>query len=154
FFAGFLRLGVFLVHVDPLIKADAVYVLGGARVNRALEALELYRAGYAPLIMMSNAAREAGELVLDQQGFHIPTDAARMRDPLPAQTGVPASAVAVIPDTADNTAAEAALIKPSAQRAGWRQLIVITDCATTRRAGYAFRRTFGSAMAIAVRCSR
>jgi uncharacterized SAM-binding protein YcdF (DUF218 family) len=151
---AFFRLGTFLVHVDPLTKADAIYVLGGSRIDRALEALELYRQGYAPRIVMSNAAREAGELLLDQQGIHVPTDAEIVRDTLVGRLGVPSEAVIVIPENVENTAAEADLIKPYSQQAGWHRLIVITDCATTRRAGFAFRRAFGSAMALTVRCSR
>ena len=151
---AFFRLGTFLVHVDPLTKADAVYVLGGARVNRALEALDLYREGYVSRIVMSNAARESGELLLDRQGVHVPTDGELMRDTLVGRLGVPADAVILIPDNVDNTAAEATLIRPVLERAGWHRLMVITDCATTRRARFAFRRAFGSAVAIAVRCSR
>ena len=151
---AFLRLGTLLVHVDPLTNADAVYVLGGSRVNRALEAVDLYRQGYAPRIVLSNAAREAGELALEQQGVHLPTDAELVHDMLLSRLGVPADAVIVIPNNVDNTAAEADQIKPFAQRGGWHRLIVITDCATTRRAGFAFRRAFGSSLAITVRCSR
>ena len=151
---AFFRLGTFLVHVDPLTPADAIYVLGGTRVNRALEALELYREGYAKRILMSNAAREAGELLLDRQGIHMPTDAETVHDLLIGRLGLPADAVTVIPNSVDNTAAEADLIKSYAERAGWHRLIVITDCATTRRASFAFRRVFGSSLTITVRCSR
>jgi uncharacterized SAM-binding protein YcdF (DUF218 family) len=151
---AFFRLGTFLVRVDPLTPADAIYVLGGTRVNRALEALELYRQGYAPRIVMSNAAREAGELLLDRQGIHMPTDAETVGELLVKRLGLPADAVIVIPDSVDNTAAEADLIKPYVQRGGWHRLIVITDCATTRRAGFAFHRAFATSLAITVRCSR
>jgi uncharacterized SAM-binding protein YcdF (DUF218 family) len=151
---AFFRLGTFLVHVDPLTQADAAYVLGGSRVDRALEALELYRQGHVPRIVMSNAAREAGEILLDRQGVHVPTDAEIVRDTLIGRLGVPADAVILIPDNVDNTAAEADLIKPYVARGGWHRLMVITGCATTRRAGFAFHRVFGSSLAITVRCSR
>ena len=42
------RLGAFLVVQDPLEKADAIFVLGGTRYERPLEAVELYNAGWAP----------------------------------------------------------------------------------------------------------
>jgi len=45
-----------LVRVDPLdsaMPADVVYVLGGSRVDRWLEAIEIYKAGGARRILIS-----------------------------------------------------------------------------------------------------
>jgi hypothetical protein len=44
--------GRFLQHEDPLQKSDAILVLAGARVERALEAVDLYKEGWAPLIIV------------------------------------------------------------------------------------------------------
>ena len=46
------RLGAWLVVEDPLEKADAIFVLGGTRYERPLEAVDLYKAGWAPRIML------------------------------------------------------------------------------------------------------
>ncbi|MEO8523069.1 MAG: YdcF family protein, partial [Acidobacteriota bacterium] len=40
--------GRYLVLEQPLEHADAIVVLAGARVERWLEAVDLYRAGWAP----------------------------------------------------------------------------------------------------------
>ncbi len=45
-------LGSWLVVQDPLAKADAIFVLGGTRFERPLEAVELYKAGWAPRIAL------------------------------------------------------------------------------------------------------
>ena len=51
---GFLPFaGRYLVYQDPLEKADAVIVLAGARVERWLEGVELYRGGWAPQVVIS-----------------------------------------------------------------------------------------------------
>ena len=56
--ATFLLAGIIVDHPDPLAPADAVYVLGGSRISRALEASELLAAGLAPRILISQGARK------------------------------------------------------------------------------------------------
>ncbi|MCI0527206.1 MAG: YdcF family protein [Nitrospira sp.] len=47
-------LGKYLVYEDPLQKADAIVVICGEFPFRILEALDIYQAGYAPLIVVSS----------------------------------------------------------------------------------------------------
>ena len=58
------RLGSLLVVEDPLAKADAIFVLGGTRYERPLEAVDLYKAGWAPRITLMRQISDYGELEL------------------------------------------------------------------------------------------
>ena len=142
------------MRIDPLEPADAIYVLGGSRASRALEAADLYHAGLAPRIVLSAGRAERAELVLAQRGIHVPTDEEMMRGILVNQLGVPESAVQLLPNRVDNTAEEATLIAGLARTAGWRRVIVLTMCAATRRAGIAFHRVLGNDVAVTIRCPR
>src|SRR6185437_7348532 len=53
--------GRVLQHEDPLSHADAIFVLAGTRAERWLEAVDLYREGYASTIVLSPGIVEPGE---------------------------------------------------------------------------------------------
>lgn len=149
-FALVLFAGVIVDRQDPLAPADAIYVLGGTRITRALEASELFHAGLAPRIVISNGGWEPAMTELAARGIHVTTEAESAREVLVDHLGVPAAAVELLPGSLDNTAAEARDVTDR----GWTRLIVITDCATTRRAGYAFRRIMGPRVTVMARCAR
>src|SRR5438552_17691088 len=56
----FFGVGSWLVVEDPLVKSKAIVVLSGSMPMRAVEAVRLYRAGYAPEIWLTRSA-EPGE---------------------------------------------------------------------------------------------
>src|SRR4051794_22699650 len=131
--------GRYLQHEDPLQKADVIFVLGGARGERWLEAYDLYRAGYAPRIMLSPERPEAAETLLRAQGIHFPSVPELQRNAL-VELGVPPSSVLSPAGPVDNTAQEAALLRQTVQTRGWTRAIVVTSKYHTRRSGFAFRR--------------
>lgn len=151
---GLWRVGHIVVHVDPLQHADAIYVLGGSRVERALEARDLYKAGWAPRIVISQGGRENAEVFLESQGIHVETEGEVARDALVDRLGVPASAVTVLDAPVDNTAQESAVIRPHVLQNHWTSLIAVCDCASTRRVGFALRRALPPGITVIVRCSR
>lgn len=152
--AAFLLLGRLVYKVDPLQHADLIYVLGGSKADRALEGYYLYRDGYAPRVLISAGGREEAEVALERQGIHVPSDAEVMRDILVTRLRMPATAVDVLPVSLDNTAQEADVIRDALSRRPLKRLIVVTDCASTRRAGFAFRRALGPAVTVISRCTR
>lgn len=155
--ATMLGAGRLLVRVDPVSvdqPADVIYVLGGSRVDRWLEAADLYREGAARHIVMSNGAPEAGAERLRAQGIVIPGDADIGRQVMVTQLGIPATAVEILIEQLDNTAHEAEAIASHAAARGWRSMIVITGRSTTRRAGYAFERVLGDRVEVIMRHSR
>ena len=52
--------GRFLVEADPLEHADAIVVLAGSYPDRILEAVALYREGWAPRIILCREPENAG----------------------------------------------------------------------------------------------
>ena len=150
----FLLAGLIIDHPDPLAPADVIYVLGGSRISRALEASDLYAAAMAPHIIISQGAQEPAETQLAARGIHVPTEGEVARDILVGRLNVPPTAVEVLPEIPDNTAQEAAMVLERVRASHWSRLIVITDCASTRRAAFIFRRTLGPDVAITARCAR
>jgi uncharacterized SAM-binding protein YcdF (DUF218 family) len=132
--------GRYLLREDPLDHSDAIFVLAGARVERWLEAVELFREGWAPQIVLSRGGYENADSLLRTMGLHYPDEAERARD-LMIQMHIPASAIVLLPGARDNTAQEAEGLHEMAT-SRWRKIIVVTSKYHTRRAGFAFRREF------------
>lgn len=131
--------GRYLQHEDALQKADAIFVLGGTRVERWLEAYDLYREGYAPLIVLSPERAEPAETLIRSRGVRFPSTPDLQHDAL-LQLGVPPSAIVARAGWVDNTAQEGNLLRTLVQSHGWSRLIVVTSKYHTRRAGFAVRR--------------
>ncbi len=150
----FLSAGRLVTREDPLEHADAIYVLGGTWATRSLEGADLIREGYSSHIVLSPAMRDVGEEVLAARGAPIPRPVDVQRQMLIDRMQIPAAAISILPGELDNTAQEGDAIKPVAAANHWRTLIVITDRAATRRAGYAMRRVLGPDVKIIMRASR
>ena len=146
--------GRFLHDVDPLVKADVIFVLAGARVERWLEAVDLYGEGWAPRIVLSAGPADHMEGTLRTRGISYPREGDLARIAVIA-SGVPSEAVAVLPDAVDNTAHEAAALRSALAGSPVRRIIVVTSPYHTRRAGFAFRRAFaGSGVDVRIRSTR
>lgn len=146
--------GRLVTHEDPLEKADAIYVLGGSWVERWLEATDLYRESYAPHVVISRGTISDGERELAKRGVPFPSPGELGRTTMIGPLNVPADAVELLATDVDNTAQEAAAIRAVAAERQWRRLIVITDRASTRRAGFAMRRVLGPDILVIMRAPR
>jgi uncharacterized SAM-binding protein YcdF (DUF218 family) len=133
--------GRFLAVNDSLERADAIFALAGARVERWMEAADLYREGWAPRIVLSPGRDEAAAKRLRQMGIRFPSEPELVREAL-IQLKVPADSIIVLPHDVDNTAQEAAAIRALVARERWKGLIVVTSPYHARRARLAFRREF------------
>jgi uncharacterized SAM-binding protein YcdF (DUF218 family) len=146
--------GRYLVHEQPLARADAIVVLSGSRVERWMEGVELYHEGWAPLVVLSPGRIEDAEIRLRASGVRFPADADLIRDAM-IQMRVPREAIAELPSPLDNTAQEAAAVHERAIAAGWRRVIVVTSKYHTRRTGFAFNRELeGTGIEVIVRGTR
>jgi uncharacterized SAM-binding protein YcdF (DUF218 family) len=146
--------GRYLQHEDPLQKVDAIFVLSGTRLERPLEAVDLYQSGYAPLIVLSPGRPEAAEAILRQRGIRYPSEADIARNAM-VQLGVPSSAVVATNGYVDNTAQEANLLREMVKAHGWRRVIIVTSKYHTRRSSFAFRRGLdGTGTEVVMRASR
>ena len=131
--------GRFLQHEDPLEHADAIFVLAGTRLVRPLEAVDLYKAGWAPLIVLSPGRLEPSERLIRDKGIAFPSESELLRSTL-MHLGVPASALAISDESVDNTASEANLLRAMVIARHWHRVIIVTSKLHVRRAGFAFRR--------------
>jgi uncharacterized SAM-binding protein YcdF (DUF218 family) len=146
--------GRYLVLDQPLVKADAIVVLAGPRVERWMEGVELFREGWAPRVVLSPGRIEEAETRLRAGGIRFPAEADLVRDAM-IQLRVPPAAIVVLPTSLDNTAAEAGAIRDLATRSGWRRLIVVTSNYHTRRTAFAFSREMaGTGVDLIVRGTR
>jgi len=146
--------GRYLQDEDPLQKADAIFVLAGTRAERLLEGYELYKAGYAPVMLLSPGRPEPGERILKERGLSYLLEVEQQRDVL-LQSGVPATAVIAEAGYVDNTAQEAELLRRYVPSRGWKRVIVVTSKFHVRRTSFAFRREMnGTGCEILTRASR
>lgn len=115
--------------------ADAIVAIsGGDTPARTEEAIKLYRAGWAPLVVFSGAA-------LDTSG---PSNAAAMRKQALA-AGVPESAI-LIDETATDTAQNASQTLRLLRDA--RRIVLVTSPYHQRRASLEFQHIFGDVVTI------
>ena len=147
------RLGAFLVVQDPLDKADAILVLGGTRYERALEAVELYNAGWAPRVLLMRQIADNGEVALMQRGVPYKREVDEQIEVM-SRLGVPASAITVL-NEANSTADEGDALYAIGTRERWTREIVVTSKQHTRRARLVMRRRMsGTGVEVVVRASR
>ena len=96
--------GRFLDARDPLQHADLIMVLGGARIERWLEAVDLYKEGWAPAIVMSPGSVVPLEVAAARAASVIRARAI-WRATRSWRSVSPPDAVTVLPGGVDNTAA-------------------------------------------------
>jgi uncharacterized SAM-binding protein YcdF (DUF218 family) len=147
------RLGSFLVVQDPLAKADAIFVLGGTRYERPLEAVELYKAGWAPAVTLMQQIADNGELDLIKRGIPYKREVDEQIEVM-GRLGVPSSAIVVM-NEANSTAEEGTALREIATRRQWKRVIIVTSKQHTRRARLLMRRRLaGTGIEVMVRSSR
>jgi uncharacterized SAM-binding protein YcdF (DUF218 family) len=125
-------LGEFLVHTDPLIKADAVLVLAGDWTgDRILKAAELAKQGYAPVVFVSGPMSLYG---INEANLAIDYAVSR---------GYPRSIFQPMINGAFSTRDEAGFFVPELRRRGIHRLLIVSSDFHTRRAGTLFKKGMG-----------
>lgn len=123
-------LGNWLVREDPIHRADAIAVLSGSFPQRAEEAAELYRSGYAPEIWLTHPLQRRN---LNQfGGAQISSEDTRNAEVL-RFLGVPEGAIHVLDTPIVNTADELNAIDSGLKETGNSSVIIVTNKAHTRR---------------------
>ena len=120
-----------LKRADPPMKADAIVVLAGP-YTRAMHAADLYRAGHAPKVVLSEAVREKIWSQLEELGIRLPPVPEIYRRVLQAK-GVPADRIEPLGRPALSTADEAQAIAARFGRPGG-SVIVVTSPSHVMRA--------------------
>jgi uncharacterized SAM-binding protein YcdF (DUF218 family) len=134
---GLRHLGAFLAGEDPLQKADAIFVFAGTFVERPLEAVDLYREGYAPVIVITRSKREQSAYDVARQRGAVLDDEFTVEREVLQQLAVPDSAIIAPDQVHDNTAQEAATLRSLVQRQRWSRVIVVSSKYHLRRVSLA-----------------
>ena len=111
--------------------AAAIAVLGGDEGDRSTKALELYQAGYAPLLVLTGL----------EHGSAAPPPALTWRASFLEARGVPKFAIRFELE-ARNSYTEAVQLLALMRKEGWRTLIVVSDPPHMRRLAWTWSRVF------------
>ena len=150
---AFPRLGAWLVVEDPLEKADAIVVLGGTMYERPMEAVELYKEGWAPRIYLFRQIADWGEALLVERNFQY-TREVDLQIEVMGRLGVPREVIGIL-DQANSTAEEADDVLALVTREKFSRVIVVTSKQHTRRARLVMNRKVNPAgVTVIVRASR
>lgn len=137
--------GPLLVRADALRAADAIVVIGGDhKPDRVRRAVELYRQGYAPVVIIS-----AGTQVAEGDEF-LPEAEVMRRQAIALE--MPESAL-LIEDQSQSTFQNAYYTAELLQARGYDSILLVTSTYHSRRAGHIFEEVFGSTLSISVQPS-
>ena len=140
--------GHFLVREDDAVQADAIYVLGGSPVDRALEGVRLQRAGLAPRVVFTGSMPNDILLFygMERSEAAIGADVAR-RDSFPNER-------IELLEIGTSTFEEAQAVRAHAQSRGYDTVMVVTTEFHTRRTGQVFRKALrGAGVTVIVRAA-
>ncbi len=146
-------LGSFVVSSEQPREADAIVVLSGSVPDRMLEAVDLYQAGYAPRILLTEERSRPGVDILRARGGDIP-DKHDLNLSVAEQLGVPRAAITLLPEPANSTVSEADVALAHLQRAGARRVLVVTSKMHSYRAGLIYRARAGPDLEVIAVASR
>ncbi|MDO8506623.1 MAG: YdcF family protein [Candidatus Limnocylindria bacterium] len=118
---------------DPLARSDLIVALSGDNGPRTLTAVNLWKQGYAPLLLFSGGSLDPDSV---SSAELMKRDAIRL--------GVPAAAILVEPVSA-TTEENARLTAELMTRRGLHTAILVTSPYHQRRASLLFSRAFGPA---------
>ncbi len=135
--AGFIiGTGFYLSPQDKLVKTDAIVVISGGETDlRVKEGVKLFQESWAPLIIMSGAARDAGE-----------SNAEAMKR-LAVKIGVPADKILVEKESR-NTFDNAKFTRDLLDDNNIQSIILVTSPYHQRRASLTFNRYLGDSAKI------
>lgn len=146
-------MGRFLINDEPLEKGDAIVVLAGSIPDRILEAVSLYKEGYAPRIFLSRGHIPPGYSRLAALGIHVPRQFELNRF-VAERSGVPPAVLTEVGGNEHSTVDEAQEVLRFAGSQGVRTLIVVSSKAHTRRASIIYRHLADPSLRIISRPSR
>jgi uncharacterized SAM-binding protein YcdF (DUF218 family) len=128
-----ISLGEYLITAYPLEKADAIAVLAGSVPDRILEGIDIYKEGYAPLIILTKEEKPPAYDELLRLGIKIPEgyDINRM---IALKLGVPAASIAIVDERSDSTYSEEQVLYGFLKKRNLKSVILVTSKYHTTRA--------------------
>jgi uncharacterized SAM-binding protein YcdF (DUF218 family) len=142
-----------LIVNSPLPNADAIAVLSGAASykERTAYAAQLFRAGRAPRIVLTNDNYKGGwSHVEERNPFYYELETSEL-----VRLGVPRDRIDVILEPVDGTYKEAIVLRGHAESNGLKSMLVVTSAYHSRRALWTLRKVFeGSNLSIGLQSVR
>lgn len=132
------QIGRFLVLEQQPQKADVIVVLNGRDIERSLAAVDLYKQGYANLIVLSRGTKSSGyELLLNtvDQSFDRRIFFQRAIEAM----GVPSESFQLIGNGVTSTYDEATVTRDFLRQRNYTSLILVTSKWHSKRAYLTFR---------------
>lgn len=126
----FFRVGNWLVREDNLEKSAAIAVLSGGMPERAVQAAEIYRAGYASEVWITQPTQPKQRM--DGLGVAFDGEEEYSKRVL-IHEGVPEKAIRILTPTIVNTADEMKVIGKGLESKNGTVVIIVTSKAHTRR---------------------
>lgn len=146
FFTGWILIAPFLAErlivEKSLTHADVIVVLGGSSVylERTEKAAEVYKAGVAPKILLTDDGEKSGWSRTEKRN---PPFVELARANLVAQ-GVPVENIEIIKPNGSGTVYEAQVLREKARENDWQSILIVTSAYHTRRALRTFEKVFAS----------
>jgi uncharacterized SAM-binding protein YcdF (DUF218 family) len=143
----------YLITEEPLQKADAILVLSGDVPERILEAVDLFKAGSAPRILLTK--EEELEHLDRLRALGVPSlEAHEINQLIAGKSGIPPHALVVLEPRVDSTYREAQVAVDYCLRQQFRTIILVTSKPHTTRAAKIFHHLAAGRLRIISRPSR
>ena len=128
-----ISLGEYLITEYPLGKADAIAVLSGSVPDRILEAIDIYKQGYAPIIILTKEEKPPGYDELLSLGIKMPEgyDISQM---IAVKLGVPAASIVILDERVNSTYSEEQTLYGFLKKRNLKSVILVTSKYHTTRA--------------------
>jgi len=136
----FLTIGKWLVVEDPLVHADVIVILSGRLPERAIEAAQVYRAGYAEQVWISPPVSPAEDLKAMKISY-LGEDF--YNEKVLIAQGVPPDSIRILERPDANTEAEVGQIVEDLRKSDFHSVIIVTSKAHTRRVRTIWRKIVG-----------
>jgi uncharacterized SAM-binding protein YcdF (DUF218 family) len=128
-----ISLGRYLVTEYPLERADAIAVLAGSVPDRILEAIDIYKGRYAPIIILTKEEKPPGYDELLSLGIKVP-EGHDINQMIAVRLGVPASSIIILDERTDSTYSEEQALYDFLRKRNLKSVILVTSKYHTTRA--------------------
>ncbi len=126
-------LGRYLVATDQPAVSDAIVMLSGSVPDRILGAVDLYKQGYAPLLILTRDGGMPGLAELRKRGVEIP-ESYETNLTIAVRLGVPREAIVILEQRNTSTIGEITDLLVELRRRGVHSLVLVTSKSHARRA--------------------
>jgi uncharacterized SAM-binding protein YcdF (DUF218 family) len=138
------NMGKRLIYSQQLCKSDLIFILMGSIPDRALQASQIYREGYAKQILFANE-QQFGAEKLKPYGIELETTASIITRTL-IKLNVAKEHIETLPNIARSTQDEAILLRDYlAQHPQIKRVILVTSSYHSRRAAIIFTKAINKA---------